>query len=766
MKRFKLSALLITIVALSVSACNVSFHSSLSSTYYSSYQEMESSNNSSQEIHSSSSSSVHIHSYTDEVTEPTCLEQGYTTHICECGDTYIDSYVDALGHDFKVSEIIQSTFEEEGKVIYKCSRCDASYFEELGKLEHSYSTEWSFNETSHYHSCIDEGYENLKIDEVEHSFNIEKEEFSTTYTCLECGYTYTEYVMMPKSETRYELVCKTLMPVDNDEIIFNNDRDTIYHLVAVENNWHIVNSEGQRLSVDEEGNLTYDTEYDTWKIATLTSSILISNTLRVNNKVVYLNYSDALFTKVGGSPNRPQMYKKVEVDLIYPTSIRLSGKEQVSLGKKTTLNVEYEPSNANTTNNIIWSSSNEEIVSIDNGEVIANGVGEATITAKILSADTSYRARYVKQSIDIEVIEQLKDSWTIMLYICGADLESDGGYATKDIAEILKVNNQPEDVNVIIETGGARSWKKYNISSSKLSRYHVRDNQLVLDEQLTSASMGKQSTLESFLNWGLQTYPAENTGVIFWNHGGALDGVCFDEKYSNDSLTNYETSKAFENVFNENNIDKLTFVGYDACLMQIQDVAEFNSHYFDYMVGSEEAEAGDGWVYNKWLDDVYADNDIETILKENCDSFVNAYGSDQTLSYLDLTKMNDYYTKFESLSQDIYSTVKSNYSSFKTMLNNVKDFGDINYYYYSYNGIESYGTIDGLDFLNKLANNSLYNMYVDKINEVKDAYMNLVGYSRKGSSAGNSNGLAIIAATYVSYPANQTSFTHWRSLFN
>jgi len=43
---------------------------------------------------------VHIHAYTDTVTAPTCKEQGYTTHSCSCGHSYVDSYVDALGHSY------------------------------------------------------------------------------------------------------------------------------------------------------------------------------------------------------------------------------------------------------------------------------------------------------------------------------------------------------------------------------------------------------------------------------------------------------------------------------------------------------------------------------------------------------------------------------------------------------------------------------------------------------------------------------------------
>lgn len=40
----------------------------------------------------------HTHSYTQTVTEPDCINSGYTTNICECGDTYISDEVDALGH--------------------------------------------------------------------------------------------------------------------------------------------------------------------------------------------------------------------------------------------------------------------------------------------------------------------------------------------------------------------------------------------------------------------------------------------------------------------------------------------------------------------------------------------------------------------------------------------------------------------------------------------------------------------------------------------
>ena len=37
---------------------------------------------------------LHSHAYVSEITAPTCTEQGYTTYTCQCGDSYVDDYVD------------------------------------------------------------------------------------------------------------------------------------------------------------------------------------------------------------------------------------------------------------------------------------------------------------------------------------------------------------------------------------------------------------------------------------------------------------------------------------------------------------------------------------------------------------------------------------------------------------------------------------------------------------------------------------------------
>ena len=67
---------------------------------------------------------AHEHSYTAVVTAPTCTEKGYTTHTCACGDSYVDTYVDALGHAWDNGKVTKEPTETEtGVKTFTCTRC-------------------------------------------------------------------------------------------------------------------------------------------------------------------------------------------------------------------------------------------------------------------------------------------------------------------------------------------------------------------------------------------------------------------------------------------------------------------------------------------------------------------------------------------------------------------------------------------------------------------------------------------------------------------
>ena len=365
-----------------------------------------------------------------------------------------------------------------------------------------------------------------------------------------------------------------------------------------------------------------------------------------------------------------------------------------------------------------------------------------------------------------------EDDYTILIYMCGSDLESNyadsnKGFAYKDLAEILKVKNQPEGVNIVIETGGAKKWSPNSgVTARKIERWHVENQQMVKDAQLSNANMGLSKTFQSFLEWGLETYPAKKTGVIMWDHGGGMEGVCYDETASVPNyLTPNEMSIALSTVWkNKKLTNKLEWIGYDACLMAVQDIADMNSNYFNYFVGSQETEAGDGWDYDNWLDNLYANPLIESeeLLTEICRSFVADNSSEATLSALDLSKMSEYKAAWEDLavSLEIDSATKWN-----TLVNVVKSCSQYALGYYGHGECELF---DVGDFITK--GKAKYPSLDEKFDTLSERFEELKITNKTTSDYKNkAHGLSYFCPAYGYYSKNlystgQTQFLEWRNI--
>ena len=80
----------------------------------------------------------HVHHYTEAVTAPTCTEQGYTTHTCTCGDSYVDTYTDALGHSYGAwTQTKAPTCTAKGTEVRTCTRCNATETRDVDALGHN-----------------------------------------------------------------------------------------------------------------------------------------------------------------------------------------------------------------------------------------------------------------------------------------------------------------------------------------------------------------------------------------------------------------------------------------------------------------------------------------------------------------------------------------------------------------------------------------------------------------------------------------------------
>jgi len=142
------------------------------------------------------SGTAHTHEYTSTVTAPTCTTAGYTTYTCDCGESYVDNLVDALGHNY-----VQS-----GNV-YTCSRCGDSY---TGH-EHSYT------ESTTEPTCLTAGYTvytcscgdsyTVEIPALGHNYVLVNQSGNVaTYECSRCGHRYTAVIPIdPNPPVEYGL---------------------------------------------------------------------------------------------------------------------------------------------------------------------------------------------------------------------------------------------------------------------------------------------------------------------------------------------------------------------------------------------------------------------------------------------------------------------------------------------------------------------------------------------------------------------------------
>lgn len=272
-----------------------------------------------------------------------------------------------------------------------------------------------------------------------------------------------------------------------------------------------------------------------------------------------------------------------------------------------------------------------------------------------------------------------EESWAIYWYLCGSDLESGDGSATADLKEMMEVN-LPDNITVVVETGGAKEWQNEMMNSQKIERYVYQNDELSLVDSQPLANMGEEKTLEEFLTFCQKEYDADHKMLLFWNHGGT-DGVAYDENYDYDYLTQGEISTALDKTTEY----KFDIIGFDACLMASLDTALAIEPYAEYMIASEELESGDGWDYTSWMQALCDDPDmkITELGKIICDSFLEYYAqtedySSSTLSLTDLSKIGNLSNAMDAYGKELltYSAQEpAVLSRFSRQAKKVRNFG-------------------------------------------------------------------------------------------
>jgi hypothetical protein len=244
-----------------------------------------------------------------------------------------------------------------------------------------------------------------------------------------------------------------------------------------------------------------------------------------------------------------------------------------------------------------------------------------------------------------------KKQWTVMVWMAGDnDLEA---FGDSDLRE-LKTVGCTSAVDVLVQFDRMRD--------AHTRRYHVRKGtSLGADAvaDLGETNTGDPKVAADFFTWGIAQYPAERYLAVLWNHGSGIDesdiyerakargmrvqrrgqptakvlprsharaivsrsyrralfastvDQAIDEKAiaiddtSRDFLDNIELQRVLTTV-SQKTKRKIDLVGFDACLMNMVEIAYQLRGRAGYIVGSEETEPGDGWPYDKILADLAA----------------------------------------------------------------------------------------------------------------------------------------------------------------
>lgn len=296
-----------------------------------------------------------------------------------------------------------------------------------------------------------------------------------------------------------------------------------------------------------------------------------------------------------------------------------------------------------------------------------------------LSADDSLTiSRLGKRE---ETVTGDKGVWTVFVYLCGTDLESNGGNATSDLQEMIDATADCGSLRFVVETDGTGKWQNTVCKGKTKQRFLIARGGIEEVYSGKSTNMGLSSTLADFVSWGAENYQSEYMVLDLWNHGGgSINGICFDENFYGDSLELKEIDEALASAFGKMS-QKFELIGCDACLMATVETANIFAPYGRYAVFSQNLESGFGWDYRSFADAVNGGashgGEMGKYIADGYYSYCAETGvSDEaTMSVIDLSRLDSFLFAFNKYAKDIYESCQADCTQFIRAAKNALSFG-------------------------------------------------------------------------------------------
>ena len=342
------------------------------------------------------------------------------------------------------------------------------------------------------------------------------------------------------------------------------------------------------------------------------------------------------------------------------------------------------------------------------------------------------------------------DSQTIMVYLDGSNLESEGSIVSAELDAIDPDKIDLENTHVLLYTGGTSEWHNF-ISNDENAIYELTEDGFEKVKTYSKKNMGDADTLSTFVNYVYDNYKAGHYSLMLYNHGAAIYGAIFDD-FTDDNLSLNEFSEALENSpFNEEN--KLDAVIFRTCLNGTLEVANTFKDYAEYIIFSEEVTWGSSStnILGRFFNNLDPSSDGLDLGKK----FIDAYKKQMedidpfdekctTYSIIDLSKIDKVTEELNKFIEGV--DIKKNYNEISRLRNTMYQYGsDISYF----------DTVDLYSLITKLEPYSS-----KKIDSLEKALDDAIVYNY--SNHEKSNGLSV----YFPYNGNDDEKKIMLSIYN
>ncbi|MGE0489686.1 MAG: clostripain-related cysteine peptidase [Vulcanimicrobiota bacterium] len=177
---------------------------------------------------------------------------------------------------------------------------------------------------------------------------------------------------------------------------------------------------------------------------------------------------------------------------------------------------------------------------------------------------------------------QPQKKWTVLYYLDGKNnLSPMAEHTFKSLDKI----GSDDNVNLVAEIG---------LDDGYVQRGLIEKGKSVADFKpvgtMGMTDMGSADSVAEFLEWGMKKYPAEHYAVVLWDHGAGFKGILTDDEFGS-VVSNEDLAQAMSQAQARTG-KRIDVVHFNACLMNQAEVAYALKDSADYMVGSEETQAG------------------------------------------------------------------------------------------------------------------------------------------------------------------------------